>query len=1043
MELKRRLEQLRMRVDAEEQDAGERLYRRNIPRLVQREQNCLTYEVADRVQTHVVTLPLDASWHCDCSTFEAHQSCRHLLAAVLVSAKDHLLQEMIRRKSLQLGEELQQYLSCSLPLNQPLMIKPSLVLTLHREKQLSIGMELSIGTEKMYAVRSLSKFLRQLSQGETIVLGRATEVSLAACLIPAAERSLLMLFQGLTMSENGQQEGGGKRIQLPQSMVPEVLELLGGMSSFDVVVEADGQKTVFHRQRMHSGPVEMVFRLDQDARELLLKYQLPSDMIPVTQDYGVVWRGDHLLQVPEEQRELLRRLDADAFCGEGVIRFSKDHLQEVLMEMIPQLRTYSVVEIDPALNQRIETMPLQGELYLDTAGRGVVAELVFRYGEWSFHPFAAKEQQGAISGKLILRDRVKEQALIRILMHGGFHLREGKAYLTGDDRLYRFSKEGLPALQELCNVFAHRDFQKIAPRTPTLRGSIQMGEGRVKLLLWDEQQPLEEIAGILEALYRKRSYYRLKDGAFLDLAGQGEWTSLAETALMGGQEDFGGLSPMKAIEMMFIARDANLPVEANERLQHVMEILRSGGGSEQDDSGIALHPYQQKGLHWLKTLDHLHLGGILADEMGLGKTVQIIALLRTRRTKGKPSLIVSPSSLTYNWLSELNRFAPELSVMVLSGTAAQRHGQLDHVHVAGDIDVVITSYPLIRRDIDKMEQMAFRFAILDEAQYIKNAASAGALAVKRLQADTRLALTGTPMENGVGELWSIFDFVLPGFFPPFTTFMRRYGTGDSDEGLRRKIRPFLLRRLKREVMAELPEKIETRLTAPMTGEQQLVYRAAMVRLRDRVNQVVAEKGMNRGRMDVLAAMTELRQVCCHPALLLPDYEGSSGKLELLMDMLPTALENGRRVLLFSQFTSMLKLIRKRLERHQISALYLDGATPAQERTQQVERFNGGEGDVFLISLKAGGTGLNLTGADMVIHYDPWWNPAAEDQATDRAHRIGQEKRVEVIRLVTHQSIEEQVVELGERKRKLFDQLITPGDELVTALTEQDIRMIFS
>ncbi|MGN1020480.1 MAG: DEAD/DEAH box helicase, partial [Aristaeellaceae bacterium] len=399
--------------------------------------------------------------------------------------------------------------------------------------------------------------------------------------------------------------------------------------------------------------------------------------------------------------------------------------------------------------------------------------------------------------------------------------------------------------------------------------------------------------------------------------------------------------------------------------------------------------------------------------------------------------------LTYNWLSELNRFAPELSVMVLGGSGPQRASQIRHVKEAKDIDVLITSYPLIRRDIDQLTDMSFRFVILDEAQHIKNAGSVGAVAVKQLQAQTRFALTGTPMENNAGELWSIFDFVLPGYLLSYNAFIRRYQDGQDAEDLRRKIRPFLMRRLKKDVLTELPDKIETVLTAQMSPEQGKVYQSAMVRLRERVDHVMAEKGLGRGRTEVLAAITELRQICCHPALVLDDYTGTSGKLDMLLDILPGAIAAGRRVLLFSQFTSMLKILRRHLDAEGYETMYLDGETPSSKRLEMTEQFNGGQGQIFLISLKAGGTGLNLTGADMVIHYDPWWNPAAEDQATDRAHRIGQTRKVEVIRLVTHDSIEEQVVALGQRKKALFDQLVTPGETLVTALTEQDIRALFA
>ena len=483
-------------------------------------------------------------------------------------------------------------------------------------------------------------------------------------------------------------------------------------------------------------------------------------------------------------------------------------------------------------------------------------------------------------------------------------------------------------------------------------------------------------------------------------------------------------------------------MEADESVREIRGRLQDGTGTGAPETGLPLRDYQRRGYEWMYTLDAMHMGGVLADDMGLGKTLQVIALLRATRRPDRTSLIISPTSLTSNWLSEINRFAPELSATVVSGNAAQRGHLLRHVRDHSDVDVLITSYPLIRRDISHIGDYRFRFLILDEAQNIKNAGSVAAMTVKQLEADTRLALTGTPMENGVGELWSIFDFVLPGYLPGYHAFLRRYQEGGESEDLRRRIRPFLTRRLKQDVLSELPDKIETRLTAGMAPEQRNVYQAAMERLRPRVQKLMDEKGLNRSRMEVLSAITELREICCHPSLVLEGYTGTSGKTELLMELLPEMIRTGRHILIFSQFTSMLKILRPRLEDQGWKIMYLDGQTPASERVEMTERFNRGEAQIFLISLRAGGSGLNLTGADVVIHYDPWWNPATEDQATDRAHRIGQEKKVDVIRLVMGDSIEEQVVELGARKKALFDQLITPGEAELSALSEQDIRSLF-
>ena len=621
------------------------------------------------------------------------------------------------------------------------------------------------------------------------------------------------------------------------------------------------------------------------------------------------------------------------------------------------------------------------------------------------------------------------------------------------ENIFNFVSEGVQHLQSLAEVYLSNDFRRMAPRRPRFAGRMRMNGASLELKFTESDVPAQEILAIMEALARRRRYFRLKDGSFLDLTAMEEWHPLADSifemasaegldALTSGNDTI-RMQAYRTVYMRSLLEGLKIPVEVEAEVDDTVRALTEPSPETVIlPDGLSLRPYQQRGFQWMHTLDQLHMGGVLADDMGLGKTVQVIALLSATREENQTSLVVAPTTLTYNWLSELQRFAPDLSVMVLSGSAAQRQSQIRHVRVVKDVDVLITSYPLIRQDIDYLADIDFRFAILDEAQHIKNASSKAAVAVRQLKARTRFALTGTPLENGVGELWSIFNFVLPGYLLSYGAFMRRYQDGADAAELRRRISPFLMRRLKKEVLTELPDKIENVMTATMSPEQNKVYQAAMTRLRERVDSIVKEKGFDRGRTEVLAAITQLREICCHPSLVLEDYTGTSGKLDMLLDILPEAIEKGRRVLMFSAFTSMLRILRKELELAGYETMYLDGDTPAPSRVQMCEQFNAGQGQIFLISLKAGGTGLNLTGADMVIHYDPWWNPAAEDQATDRAYRIGQTRKVEVIRLVTHGSIEEQVVALGQRKKALFEQLITPGETLVGGLSPQEILSLF-
>ena len=708
--------------------------------------------------------------------------------------------------------------------------------------------------------------------------------------------------------------------------------------------------------------------------------------------------------------------------------------------------------LEGALAECIVRRPLTVKAYFDREERIVLARLAFGYGDEEIDPFAPTPVRSEEDERvLMLRDAAGERAALDLLAKAGFRMQKGRVILSGQEPIYRFLTEGIYELQKTAEVYCSDEFRRLTPRKPHFTGMLRMQEGALQLQLSENGEPAPEILAILQALRDNRKYFRLKDGSFLDLTDMDEWRELAEAAA-GAQEEgeeegergrgLLEIQSFRAAYMLSLLENGRLPVAADQSVKTFVASMDEDGEPCPEPLCSMLRPYQLRGFMWMQALDRLHMGGILADDMGLGKTLQVISLLLWAKRRGgeqRPSIVVAPTSLVYNWMAEIRRFAPEIRVAAGEGTQSARAQTIARLAKEDcDIDVYLTSYPLIRRDIGQLSAISFRFAILDEAQYIKNAMSVGAGAVKQLKAQTRFALTGTPMENHPGELWSIFDFVLPGYLLSFAQFMHRFGTGEEADVLRRRIRPFLLRRLKGDVLKELPEKNEIEMMADMTEEQRRVYQASLMRLRPQMDTMLAGKN----RIEVLAAITELRQICGHPSLVLPSYAASSGKLDLLLDILPGSLEAGHRALIFSQFTRMLKILQRRLEAVGIECLYLDGETPPKRRIELVDQFNGGRGQVFLISLKAGGSGLNLVGADTVIHFDPWWNPAAEDQATDRAHRIGQKNTVNVIRLITRGSIEEQVVRLGARKRELFDQMITAGEAMPTQLTQEDIRALF-
>lgn len=464
-----------------------------------------------------------------------------------------------------------------------------------------------------------------------------------------------------------------------------------------------------------------------------------------------------------------------------------------------------------------------------------------------------------------------------------------------------------------------------------------------------------------------------------------------------------------------------------------------------------LRDYQKQGVYWLSFLERSGFCGILADEMGLGKTLQTLTWLQLQLQSrpGRPALIICPTSLVDNWAEEAEKFTPGLSVLKLHGS--DRHASWEHV---ADSDLVVTSYALIRRDLDEYLKHRFSAAVLDEAQHIKNRKTQNAEAVKKIQADHRLVLTGTPIENSVADLWSIMDFLMPGYLGNPKVFREKYelpiqaGGPDAELAqlkLRRKLHPFLLRRLKREVARDLPDKIQRIAHCSLSKDQHMVYRQLLEGAKKKITQLVDAQGFNKSRMEVLKILLQMRQTCCHLDLLkLPglNSEFPSAKLELFFELVDEAVDAGHRILVFSQFTSMLAIIRSELESRKLKYCYLDGST--KNRQERVRTFNTDRSiPLFLISLKAGGSGLNLTGADMVIHFDPWWNPAVEDQATDRAHRIGQKNTVYSIKLITRNTVEEKVLQMQQRKKKIIDATLEKDGAFEQSLNWDDVQELLS
>ena len=901
-----------------------------------------------------------------------------------------------------------------------------------------LSMSLRAGQERLYVVRQMLRFLRDWHEHNATVFSSRFTLMPARMGFGAGEETLLDFLYTLYCEpdRDGNPLCGGKYLPL-ERYTHLVLEKLSHLPFLLEVGDSTG-----HQEGIEEEELPILCSLSGSLQELSAVVRVPGPLFRLTWDFSYVAFRGRVIRLSTQQRQLLSAVRRDLKGGEAVYQFVGNETGAFLNDTLPVLYESMAIAIQGDLEDRLVRLPLKISVYLDRMERDVSARVLFCYGSYEINPFSGS----APTGIFLYRDAAREGEVMHLLSKAGFHVRQDIAVLHGTEAIYRFVTEGAQKLTAYAEVFFSNEFRQMDPRRPHLTARMSVRNSGIVLTLLDGDTELEELQPILRALQEKRDYFRFQDGTFLDLSGLDEWQTLAQ-AVTEAQEDGGRasaadtrpLAMYRAAYLNALIEKNQLPVDVSEEAAKAASLTISVPPARLQ----ALRPYQTRGYEWIMTLDGLRMGGILADDMGLGKTIQTIAAIDRvhDRPDRLPSLIVAPTSLMYNWVNEFQRFAPHLSVTLVQGNQPEREALLRRAAEEAP-DVLITSYPLIRRDIEQLSRMSFHFAILDEAQQIKNAQSVAARAVKKLQARTRLALTGTPMENHAGELWSLMDFCLPGYLPSYPRFLKRYQDGNSWDDLRTRIRPFLLRRIREDVLNELPPLMEHTMYCELTEDQKKVYDAVLYQCRQRVDDILRSQGMNRGRTQILSAIMQLRQVCCHPSLCMEGYLGDSGKEELLMDIVPQAIQQHRRILLFSQFTTMLRLLEKRLRREGIETLYLDGHTPTKERQELTERFNQGQGSVFLISLKAGGTGLNLTGADMVIHYDPWWNPAAQDQATARAHRIGQDKPVTVFSLVTHNTIEEQVVRMSENKRQLFDQLITAGEMLPTQLTDADILSLF-
>ncbi|TPG00366.1 DEAD/DEAH box helicase [Clostridium perfringens] len=667
-----------------------------------------------------------------------------------------------------------------------------------------------------------------------------------------------------------------------------------------------------------------------------------------------------------------------------------------------------------------------------------------------------------------LRD-LKNEKYIEFQLERFKFIKRGEdfCFIGNEEEMYEFFSKGIRRLRELGEVLLSEELKEFKVLDSSLISSELKELSNFYKLKFDFGDfELRELRESIDAMKRGDRFYRTKK-VYLDLEDPGivNFLNLLEDlGLENINDNEVYIDKSKVLYIQEKLKDRNLSfIKGGNVLQEIVGKLLNKEFKRKlvpKALNAELRPYQKEGFKWINEITDLGFGGVLADDMGLGKTLQIIAFLLSQ--KKSKSIVVVPTSVIYNWMDEFEKFAPSIRIGLVHGSKSKRDKVLRDfkrgigIKIEEDnlkeksyekYDVLLTTYGTLKNDEKAYENLSFDYCIIDEAQNIKNPVAQATLSVKNIKSRCNIALTGTPIENNLMELWSIFDFVMPGYLFTKDRFRERFILDESNlSELKSLITPFILRRLKEDVLSELPEKLEKKYLVEMKGKQKQLYSFYVKAIKNQLNENKSYEKSGRDKINLFAYLTKLREICLDPSLVVPDYTGGSSKLTVVKEIVKDASESGKKILLFSQFTSVLQKIEEDFKKEDISYLYLDGGTSAKDRVERVKKFNEDSNiKVFLISLKAGGVGLNLTSASVVIHFDPWWNPAVEDQATDRAHRFGQENKVEVIKLVAKDTIEEKIVLMQEDKRELIQSLMdgkTMDGKGLKRLTEEEISKLF-
>ena len=887
----------------------------------------------------------------------------------------------------------------------------------------SVACDFKIGIDKMYVMKDLKEFAYSRLESKDLIFGVDFLYNPLNSYFEYEDEKIVQMIEeyGMDLSYNLPQKNF-KYLTVKGSNVRRLFESLS-YRSFDFKF-----RNMYYRPSVIESNLPIDINLEWNNNEVILKCEdkLP---FPISLKGDVVFYKGDIYLLNSENGIYYKKLHA-ILSEFKEVSFPLENVSQVLSDMIPKIeKICDRVIIDEKIKNNI-SKDLKIKYFFDLEDSNVTCKISFSYNEDNKKQF-------------VIRDLEKENEAIYRLYSNYFEKDKDKYVFKGNDnQLYDFLNSEINRLKNIGEVY-YSDKLKERKIHNSSAFRVGLGEEINHYLDFnfeiDGVDPLE-YKNIIKAFKSHKKYYKLGNGDFINLEDNETKEMFKLMDSLGFTDNIKNMKihSSKAMFINHLLTEKKLPyISGIENMNNIIEKFRNIDKKEikiPDGLNATLRDYQVDSLNWFETLDYLGFGGILADEMGLGKTIQTITFLLSK--PNRKTLIVTPTSLIHNWKSEFEKFAPSLSVGISHGLKKERLNIIKNIN---DFDIILTTYGSLRNDIEEYEKLHFDYCIIDEAQNIKNPLASSSDAVKSINAINKFALTGTPIENNLLELWSIFDFIMPGYLYSLTKFNAIFiKDPEQVENLKRMIKPFILRRTKSQVIKELPPKIEKEFYVEMGKAQKNTYGIYVEEIKKRLQ----EKKDIKNKITIFSYLTKLRQLCLDPSIIVEGYKGKSAKTDTCLEIIKDYIEKDNKILVFSQFTSVLKNIGKRLDKNHINFYYLDGSTSAKDRITLVDSFNNNkEIKVFLISLKAGGTGLNLTSANTVIHFDPWWNPSVENQASDRAHRIGQNQVVEVIKLISKGTIEEKIVELQQKKSELIHDMIDGNlnnTNVLSSLSEEEL-----